>query len=205
MAEYPPFMNSYGVLSQILEKAKHAKTPDRFTVDYLKGTLGFKSSSARAFIPLAKRLGLLNSDGTPSDLYKSFRNPSTSNLAMAEAIRKGYAQFFERNEKANTLPKKDIEGLVVEMTGLEKNHPTTRAIVGTFEALKSSADFAQRKYKEEEERKEEGKGEKQQEDVETGKLKLGLSYTINLVLPKTDDVAVFNAIFKSLRDNLLKQ
>jgi hypothetical protein len=31
-------------------------------------------------------------------------------------------------------------------------------------------------------------------------LDLNLSYTINLVLPKTDDPAVFNAIFRSLRE-----
>jgi hypothetical protein len=36
-------------------------------------------------------------------------------------------------------------------------------------------------------------------------LRLNLAYTINLVLPKTDDVAVFNAIFKSLRENLLRK
>ena len=36
-------------------------------------------------------------------------------------------------------------------------------------------------------------------------LRLGLSYTINLVLPKTDDPAVFNAIFRSLRENLLRK
>jgi len=35
-------------------------------------------------------------------------------------------------------------------------------------------------------------------------LQLNLAYTINLVLPKSDDVAVFNAIFRSLRDNLLR-
>ena len=34
---------------------------------------------------------------------------------------------------------------------------------------------------------------------------LRLSYTINLVLPKTDDPAVFNAIFRSLRENLLRK
>jgi hypothetical protein len=39
----------------------------------------------------------------------------------------------------------------------------------------------------------------------TEEVKLNLAYTINLVLPKTDDVAVFNAIFKSLRENLLKK
>ncbi len=62
MAEYPPFMNAYGKLTKILEKAKNAKTPDRFTYDYLAETLGFKSSSDRAFIPVAKCIGLLAPD-----------------------------------------------------------------------------------------------------------------------------------------------
>ena len=35
-------------------------------------------------------------------------------------------------------------------------------------------------------------------------LGLNLSYTINLNLPATSDIAVFNAIFKSLKENLLK-
>ena len=34
---------------------------------------------------------------------------------------------------------------------------------------------------------------------------LNLSYTINLNLPETSDVEVFNAIFRSLKDNLLKR
>jgi hypothetical protein len=33
---------------------------------------------------------------------------------------------------------------------------------------------------------------------------LNLKYTINLNLPATSDIAVFNAIFKSLKENLLK-
>jgi hypothetical protein len=33
---------------------------------------------------------------------------------------------------------------------------------------------------------------------------LNLSYTINLNLPETTDVEVFNAIFRSLKENLLK-
>jgi len=33
---------------------------------------------------------------------------------------------------------------------------------------------------------------------------LNLSYTINLNLPETDDINVYNAIFKSLKENMLK-
>ena len=43
------------------------------------------------------------------------------------------------------------------------------------------------------------------DDSEADDVKLNLAYTINLVLPKSDDIAVFNAIFKSLREHLLKK
>jgi hypothetical protein len=35
--------------------------------------------------------------------------------------------------------------------------------------------------------------------------KIGLSYTINLNLPATTEIEVFDAIFKSLRENLLRE
>jgi len=204
MPEYPPFMNAYGSVSKILEKIKHAQTPERFTHDFLETTLGFKSSSARAFVSLAKRIGLLASDGTPTDLYKSFRNPGQSGAAMAKAVRKGYSQLFERNETAHKLGKKDLEGLLVEITGLQKNNSTIRSIVGTFEALRLFAKFGEEE-KLTEELKEEEKQEVHREEGVGEELKFNLAYTINLVLPKTDDVAVFNAIFKSLKENLLRK
>lgn len=37
-----------------------------------------------------------------------------------------------------------------------------------------------------------------------GKTSLNLGYTINLNLPATSDAGVYNAIFRSLRENLLK-
>ena len=206
-AEYPPFMNGYGTTSKILDKIKEAQTPDRFTQDFLSTKLGFPGGTAKPFIPLAKRLGLLESDGKPTDLYKSFRNSAQSKAAMAAAIRKGYSKFYERNEYAHDLDKKKLEGLAVEITGLEQGHATVRAIVGTFEALKTFADFNKAALKADADKdpapKEELKGTsevKTDDDV-----KLNLAYTINLVLPRSDDVAVFNAIFKSLREHLLKR
>tara|TARA_B100000787_G_C16068588_1_gene238855 strand:- start:316 stop:522 length:207 start_codon:yes stop_codon:yes gene_type:complete len=35
-------------------------------------------------------------------------------------------------------------------------------------------------------------------------LGLNMAYQINIVLPETKDIEVFNAIFKSLRENLLR-
>ena len=51
MAEYPPFMNAYGNISKILAKIKDAKTPDRFTQDFLGTGLGFTGGSEPAPIP----------------------------------------------------------------------------------------------------------------------------------------------------------
>ncbi len=204
---YPPFMNATGNVSKILEKIKMAATPERFTQDFLATELGFSGGGARPFIPLAKKMGLIASDGTPTELYRQFRNTnhSASKAAMAQAIKNAYAEIFSRNEYANNLSRPDLEGLVVEMTGLEKGHQTVRAIVGTFEALKTFADFkAKEDIPNTQKIKNNDLGIKENNGKEGGGVNLGLSYIINLVLPKTDDVAVFNAIFKSLKDHMLR-
>lgn len=203
---YPAFMNATGNIPRILEKIRVAATPERFTQDYLATELGFSGGGARAFIPLAKKLGFLGSDGTPTELYKQFRNTNAekSKTAMAKAIKNAYPDIYARNEYAHSLSKADFEGLVVEITGMEKGNPSVRAVVGTFEALKSFADFSLVSSHEDRAPVE----KKIIEDInfsEVSDVKLGLSYTINLVLPKTDDVSVFNAIFRSLRENLLKK
>lgn len=206
---YPAFMNATGLAKKILEKIKVAATPERFTQDYLATELGFGGGSARAFIPLAKKLTLIGSDGTPTDLYKQFRNTSDSisKAAMAKAIKIAYSDVYTRNEFAHSLSRNDLEGLIVEMTGLEKGNSTVTAIVGTFEALKGFADF---KAKADDEKLKvppriDGISPPQENHSNGNGFALGLSYTINLVLPKTDDVAVFNAIFSSLREHLLRK
>ena len=45
MADYPPFMNAYGLIPKILSKIKEAKTPGHFTQDFLANTLGFDGGS----------------------------------------------------------------------------------------------------------------------------------------------------------------
>lgn len=204
MASKLPYVNVPRTMVKIFNKVKQAKTPERFTQDFLETKLGFKGGTARQFIPLSKKIGFLNSDGTPTDLYKKFRNDSTSGAAMAEALKIGYREAFERNEYANDLNKKDLKGLVVEITGLEATSKVVNLICQTFETLKPLANF---EVKLPEKRIEEKipKREEIEQPGETRDFGLNLSYTINLVLPKTDDPAVFNAIFRSLRDNLLRE
>jgi len=203
---YPPYMNATGLVKKILEKIKEAATPDRFTQDFMNTKLGYTGGSANAFIPFAKRIGLLSGDGSPTELYKQFRNPKTSRTAIAKAIHVGYEDLFIRNENAYKLNRSDLEGLIMEATGLEKGNTVIRAITGTLETLKGFADFESKEVETDDNKKDTSDTSTNDETYESNaEVKLNLSYSINLVMPKTDDVAVFNAIFKSLKENLLKK
>jgi len=210
MAEYPPFMNSYNLIGQIFDRIRTAQTPPRFTQDFLASKLGFSGGSAKAFIPLAKRIGLIGSDGVPTDLYSRFRNPSTSKSAMAEAVRKGFSDLYLRNEYVHELSDTALRGLITEATGLESDSPTLRAISKSFQQLASLADFDERSDEEADIQAATINANpplvsRANPPTEFSPVGVGLSYTINLNLPETSDITVFNAIFKSLKENLLQR
>lgn len=212
---YPPYMNSTGLISKIFEKIAEAQKPERFTTDYLASVLGYGSGSARPIIPLLKRLNFLQADGTPTQLYTRFRNPSERGAAMLEALKAGYPELYARNEYAHVLSKDKLRNLVVEVTGLERDNQIVAYIVSTFQAMKtvanvnentkigatptsngvdsplpvaSLAPFERPDFR------------APQSGQEIG---MNLSYTINLNLPPSPDPEVFNAIFKALREHLL--
>lgn len=203
-----PYVPSYGVISKALEKIKSASTPERFTQDFLSTKLGFKGGSAMPFIPFLKRTGFLNSDGTPTDLYKEFRNTALRGGAVARAMRKGFASLYEINEYVHDLNDNDLQGVIVQATGLDSKSNTVKIILGSFKALQKLADFEAKsgetgKPIDEAKREEPSAPKKQENARQSVDLKLG--YTINLNLPPTSDIAVFDAIFKSLRENLLDE
>ncbi len=138
-AEYPPYMFGYGVIEKIVARIQDTPVPEQFTHDYLAYTLGFSRESDRAFIPLAKRIGLLSTDGKPTELYLRLRDPARSSEAMVAAMKQGYGVFYAKHANADELDRKVLAGLVAEATGLEPGHASARAIVGSFLALKALA------------------------------------------------------------------
>jgi Family of unknown function (DUF5343) len=91
MADTPslPYVLAPGRIAPLLQKIAEAQTPPRFTQDFLETKLGMKGGSATPLIPLLKRIGFLENDGTPTDLYRKYRNPDSSGAALAQGIRKG--------------------------------------------------------------------------------------------------------------------
>jgi hypothetical protein len=211
MVENPPYSLAPGTLAKILDKIKAASTPERFTQDFLGTKLGMKGGTANAVIPYLKRTGFLNSDGTPTELYRQFRNPAQSGQAAARALRHGYASLYEINEYAHDLNDDGLRGVILQATGLDHDNRVVAAILGSFKTLKQSAKFDEEEPETEPEKEREkldstnaiipvGYGGSQNKGVG-----MNLSYTINLNLPATTDIKVFDAIFKSLREHLLKQ
>ncbi|HEY4362800.1 MAG TPA: DUF5343 domain-containing protein [Bryobacteraceae bacterium] len=208
-APKPPYVANPGTLAKVLDKIKEAATPPRFTQDFVADTLGFKGNYALAVIPFLKRIGFLHTDGSPTDIYKRFRNDGESGRAMAEAIRIGYAALFRINERAEGLGDEAFRGLIVQVTGGKKDDSATKHIYACFKVLKARALFHDGALTPVQLEPSVDRGSTTAKEKPTlGGLPPGvgmnLSYTINLNLPASTDVAVFNAIFQSLRKNLLR-
>lgn len=211
-----PYAQTTGTLEAILEKIKQASVPEKFSQDFVSTKLMMKGGNGRAAIPFIKKMGLVSEDGTPTDRYKQFRNPRKAGAAIADAMREVYAPLFEMNEYVFDLNAADLKALVVEATGAEPSSTVVKKVVSTFQALRNIADFEAKESLDEPEPAESDARQptadnppqpiyqQSHSNAASQKEGINLSYTINLNLPATTDVEVFNAIFKSLKQHLLQ-
>lgn len=208
------YLPTPGTLKAVLDKVITAAKPDRFTQDYLATVLGFASGNQKAVIPILKRIGFLSSDGAPTESYSKFRTESGRADAVIHALRSGFAELFKRNEHVYAADDKKLTDLIIEITGLERSDTVVRLIRGTFRVLtsylptgfvlgsegKPATVLAEHPPEE----REQGGPSRRDSPGHYEGAPLGLSYQINIVLPETKDVEVYNSIFRSLRDNLLR-
>jgi len=199
VSEYPPYVNGYGGIPKLFSAIIKAQTPTKFTHDFLNSVLGLKSSSFRAMIPFLKRLGFIDQGNNPTDFYKNYRNKAFSKTVMATRIKESYSTLYAANEYIHKLEPAELNDVIKTVTGFGDESKTLAAITGSFEELCKLADFEAKQPKEEESKP------KEIEKLQSKPLgtKLGISYTINLNLPPTKDIEVFNAIFKSLKEHIL--
>lgn len=209
MTKYPPYVNSYGNIGNLFSEIKKASVPTKFTQDFLSTMMGLKSSSYRAMIPLLKRLEFIDQGNVPTQLYKDYRDDALSGGVMAESLRKAYSDLFTANEYAQKLTRQQLSGKLKTITGASADDKVIPAVVGTFEELVKLADFdASPNDKPSEIVETQTVTKDSQEKIENSSpmpKNLGISYTINLNLPATTEVEVFNAIFKSLKEHILNE
>ena len=209
MAVTLPYLASPGSIKACLEKIKAAATPDRVTQDFVTTKLQIKGGTGAALIPYLKKVGFVASDGSPTDLYKRFRNHATAGSAVASALKLGYKPLESINEYFYDLNEKDLLALIIQVTGVEAGNQVAKLTLSTMKLLKAFADFEAKDTGTTSDTKEKGNppdgagGQKPHPQSEHERTGLNLSYTINLNLPATSDQAVFNAIFRSLKEHLI--
>lgn len=205
--------NSYtmktGAISDYFDAILNAEAPDRFSIKFLEG-IGFASSNDRLIIGILKDLGFLNTDGAPQDRYYAFLDKGNAYKVLAEGIKEAYADLFAVNTAAHNLNVESAYNKLRTLFKGEKKDTVIKNIAKTFFALCDIADFTSITAASEnvEEKKQHEKFippievNSGQAPTENSVNVKSLQYHINIVLPDTRDQAVYDAIFKSLRDHL---
>lgn len=206
-----PYVTAAGNIEKAIKGIKSAATPESVSQDFVKAILGIKGGSGNQITAYLKKIGLAAADGTPTGLYKKLRNTATEGWAIAQALKIGYAPLYVRNEYMHKLSDEELKGLVVEETGAEQDANVVAMTVACIKQLKKYAKWDVASIEEKNEQVViENIGAStlppQQPNFPQSAQRLGLNlgYTINLNLPATSDPAVFNAIFRALKENLLK-
>jgi hypothetical protein len=199
-----PYTTSIGPFKKVLEKLIESERPSSFNRDFMATVLGVSGGVANPVIPILKKTGLLTESGVPTPLYADFQTTSGRPEAALAALRRGFSEIFKRNQYAHKADKEKIQDLIRSITGLPAGDRTIGYMYNTFSALQHYARSASDLSSGKERSSETQSPDPKTDTIDPGRPAFGLSYQINIVLPESTNVDVFNAIFKSPRENLMK-
>lgn len=202
MALSSAYTQAYGKLGEFFRKIRDGQAPSQFTHQLLKD-LGFKSNNHRPYIPIMKALGFLSPDGKPTQRYSDYRDHSKSKLVMGDGLKEAYSDIFLIKEKPTDSDKATIEGKFKSYHNISDT--VAKHMASTFFALLKLADLNGTASTETNKPEEPVEAEEQPQHVtlpQANNLAPGLHYNIQIHLPATKDVEVYNAIFKSLKEHL---
>lgn len=205
-----PYIASPGNIPRALDGIIQAPVPDRVSQDFVKSILKITGSSGDQVTSYLKKIGFSDASGSPTETYRSFRNGSSRGAAAAKALRHGYAELYKHSDYVHELNDSQIEGLIIQVTGSASDARNVKLTLNCFKNLKKYADFHAGSDDEREAKGEIDALPERHRDTDSGSSNivqknfgLNLGYTININLPATSDQEVFNAIFKSIKENLL--
>lgn len=207
MPDQYPFVVSNNRIGPFLDALGTAARPQKLTQEFLR-SLGFASTNDRALIPLFRKLGFLNGDGAPTEAFDTLRVKETRGAILAEKLRELYADLFAINTSMQDASDSDLRGAISRITG--KDAATVARYASTFRALANLADFKARSAPRAEPLKVAEPITSPAPPPSTahnaappgGHRPTEFHYNIQIHLPATNDVAIYNAIFRSLKENL---
>ncbi|MDR6944703.1 DUF5343 domain-containing protein [Mucilaginibacter pocheonensis] len=197
-------------LNSFLNSLLNAQPPAKFTTKFLE-QLEFKSTNDRLLIGVLKALGFIDSNGTPQEKYFKFIDQTQSKQILAEAIKDAYSDLFNVNLKANEMSESEVKNKLKTLLQGTKSDKVLSLMASTFKALCNYADFSSVKSNEvvSFEKKNYQNDSSDSEDHKTRheliqkNITTEMHYNIQIHLPETRDITVYDAIFKSLKEHLL--
>jgi len=206
MALPTSYLTSVKRLPDIFEAIHTAQAPDTFSTRFLEN-LGFKSKGDRLIIGVLKSLGFLDDGGKPTDRYYEYLDQSRSEVVLASAIRDAYSELFVLNKNANRFSKADFIGKAKTLSQGKLSDRVLDCMYMTFSGLVELADFEtpppNPETTPETSQKPKSDNPQPARPSEGKPLNVGgLVYNIQIVLPETRDPAVYDALFRSLREHL---
>jgi len=197
-------------LSSFFSTLQGGQAPPKFSREFLKD-IGFTSKNHHAFIPLLKGLGFLSPDGIPTQRYRDFLDSTKWKTILAEAIKEAYSDIFVIKSKPTKSDLKTISGKF--KTAFNTSEIVAERSARTFLALIDMADegalyadsgpSVPRPPSPEQTPEPSSPASSSALTTSLPHAKLGLHYNIQIHLPATKDIEVYNAIFKSLRGHLI--
>jgi hypothetical protein len=217
MALPDSYVVNYGSVPNYFNAILDAHPPERFSYKFLEN-LGFTSTNDRQFIGVLKDLGFLDDNAVPQQRYYDFLDRSNSSVVLADAIREAFSDLFAINKNAQDLSAEDVKNKLRTLYAGKKTDLVIGRIAKTFEALCAEADFSRTstavtpptESKTESPDKPRVSPPHETPASPPGRPAMGtprlelqsLQYHINIVLPESRDQAVYDAIFKSMREHL---
>jgi hypothetical protein len=204
MPDSYPYIISNNKIEPILARIRSAAKPERFSRETL-ATWGFTASNDRAMTGVMRELGFVSESGAPTEHYDRLRDPNDWRYVLAERMRDCYADLFAIDQNINAAAEPEIVGAMLRVTG--KDDAIVRRYYATFKTLASLAKFDPKPARQ-------SNPSTQSEEMATAKSKADQSeehaprrrpdfhYNIQIHLPVTTDITVYNAIFKSLKEHL---
>jgi len=198
----------YGQIPEFFQKIQEGQAPANFTQQHLKD-IGFASTNHRAFIPILKALGFLSPSGAPTSRYHAYRDKSQARQIMGETIKEAYSDLFLIKSHPKDSDKDLIEGKFKSAHNA-KDRPA-ELMAKTFFGLLALADIdhSSKPSKKIEEPEAEAQPAQPAATLNTAiqlpssTVNPSLHYNIQIHLPATKDIEVYNSIFKSLKEHLL--
>lgn len=202
LINYPSLAN-VEKLPEMFAAIQKAAVPSKFTYRYF-AKLGFTSSNDRGFVPLLEFLGFIDEDSRPTVHYLRMRDKNDFPVVLAQLFKESYNDVFAINPNILKAPKDEVINIFNRLTG--KDEKDVLQSVLTFESTSNLAQISKDMSGTASEyvSNDQSSSDSPHASSTPSKFSLQKALTLNITLnlPNSTDSAVYDAIFRSIKENL---